>query len=152
MGARFSELCIDAVDPFALAEWWGQVLGCPVHREDDIAWLEPPDTVREIVFAPVPEPKTVKDRIHIDLSPHGCDQATELQRLLSLGATQIDVGQGEQDWVVLADPAGNVFCLPRGRFHEACRVGAALLPRGAADAPHKPGWSVRGCFDDPDVA
>ena len=60
----------------------------------------------------------MKDRLHIDLSPHGCDQATELERLLALGAKRIDIGQGEQTWVVLADPEGNEFCLLRGRFDE----------------------------------
>ena len=122
MSSRFSELVVDAKDPVALAEWWGRVLECPVQvdEEDDgvVAYLRPPDSVREIVFVPVTEPKTVKDRIHIDLSPHGCDQATELERLLSLGAKQIDIGQGEPSWHVLADPEGNEFCLLRGRFDE----------------------------------
>ena len=116
---------MDAHDPVALAEWWGRVLECPVQvdEEDDgvVAYLRPADSVREIVFVPVTEPKTVKNRLHIDLSPHGCDQATELERLLSLGAKQIDIGQGEQTWHVLADPEGNELCLLRGRFDEPQR-------------------------------
>ena len=122
MSARFSELVVDAHDPVALAEWWGRVLECPVQHEveDDgvVAYLKPPESVREIVFVPVPEGKTVKNRLHIDLSPHGVDQAAELERLLSLGATHIDIGQGDHTWVVLADPEGNEFCLLRGRFDE----------------------------------
>ena len=59
----------------------------------------------------VPEPKAVKNRLHIDLNPSGCDQAAELERLLALGARPTDVGQGDESWVVLADPEGNEFCL-----------------------------------------
>ena len=118
MSNRFSEIVIDALDPHALAEWWGRVLECPVELEDEDAYLRPPDSVREIVFEPVSEAKTVKNRVHIDLSPHGCDQATELERLLALGAKRVDIGQGEQTWVVLADPEGNEFCLLRTRFDE----------------------------------
>jgi predicted enzyme related to lactoylglutathione lyase len=64
-----------------------------------------------LVFVPVPEAKAVKNRLHIDLNPSGCDQAEELERLLSLGARQVDVGQVDVPWVVLADPEGNEFCL-----------------------------------------
>jgi hypothetical protein len=64
----------------------------------------------------VPEPKSVKNRIHIDLNPTGCEQPEELERLLALGAKRIDIGQGEQTWVVLADPEGNEFCLLRTRL------------------------------------
>jgi glyoxalase superfamily protein len=60
---------------------------------------------------PVPEAKTVKNRVHIDVNPTGVDQAEELERLLSLGATRVDIGQGDVPWVVLADPEGNEFCL-----------------------------------------
>ena len=120
MSARFSELVVDANDPVALAEWWGRVLECEVEKEEEddgvVAYLRPPESVREIVFVPVSEAKTVKNRLHIDLSPHGCDQAAELERLLALGATEIDIGQGDQTWHVLADPEGNEFCLLRGRF------------------------------------
>jgi hypothetical protein len=64
------------------------------------------------VFVPVPEAKTVKNRIHVDVNPLNCEPAEELERLLALGATKVDVGQGEDvPWVVLADPEGNEFCL-----------------------------------------
>jgi hypothetical protein len=64
-----------------------------------------------LTFVPVPEPKAVKNRVHPDLNPSGCDQATELERLLALGARRVDVGQGDASWIVLADPEGNEFCL-----------------------------------------
>ncbi len=123
MSARFSELCIDCRDPWALADWWASVLEVPVKEKSEedgtkIAFLAPSDSVRELVFIEVPEPKTVKNRLHLDLRPHGCDQATELERLKALGAKEIDIGQGDQTWHVLADPEGNEFCLLRGRFVE----------------------------------
>jgi hypothetical protein len=59
----------------------------------------------------VAEAKTVKNRVHIDVNPSGCDQAEELERLLGLGARPVDVGQGDVPWVVLADPEDNEFCL-----------------------------------------
>ena len=63
----------------------------------------------------MPEPKTIKNRLHIDVNPAGCDQAEELQRLQALGARQVDVGQRDAPWIVLADPEGNEFCLLRRR-------------------------------------
>ena len=66
---------------------------------------------RRLLFQDVPEGKTVKNRLHIDVNPVGCDQDEELERLLDLGATHTDIGQGEQSWVVLADPEGNEFCI-----------------------------------------
>jgi hypothetical protein len=63
----------------------------------------------------VPEEKTVKNRLHIDVSPSGSDQNAEVERVLALGATRADVGQGRDvSWVVLADPEGNEFCILRG--------------------------------------
>jgi hypothetical protein len=123
MSARFAELVVDAGDAWALADWWAQVLEVPVSEktEEDgvhLAVLAPPDTVRQIVFIDVPEGKTIKNRLHIDLRPHGCDQATELERLTALGAKEVDIGQGAQTWVVLADPEGNEFCLLQRPFDD----------------------------------
>jgi hypothetical protein len=78
----------------------------------------PGDPEPGLVFVPVPEGKTVKNRLHIDLAPGpDDDQAAEVDRLVQLGATRADVGQDERaTWVVLADPEGNEFCVlsPRG--------------------------------------
>ena len=57
----------------------------------------------------MPEGKSVKNRIHLDFTPD--DQDAEVSRLLALGARHVDIGQGEQSWVVLADPEGNEFCV-----------------------------------------
>ena len=57
-------------------------------------------------------PKTGKNRLHFDLAPPAdSDQQTEVDRLISLGATRLNIGQGDVDWVVMADPDGNAFCV-----------------------------------------
>jgi hypothetical protein len=79
-------------------------------------WVEPGDGhpdgggARPLLFLAVPERKRVKNRIHLDLRPD--NQAREVERLEALGATPVSVGQdGSEDWVVLADPEGNEFCV-----------------------------------------
>jgi hypothetical protein len=66
-----------------------------------------------LVFIKVPESKAVKNRLHIDVSPIDRGQDEEVERLLALGARRVDIGQGEQSWVVLADPEDNEFCVLR---------------------------------------
>ncbi|GAA2030337.1 VOC family protein [Nocardiopsis rhodophaea] len=68
-----------------------------------------------LTFAHVAEGKTVKNRLHIDVNPTDREQDDEVQRLLDLGARRVDVGQGDESWVVLADPEGNEFCVLAGR-------------------------------------
>jgi hypothetical protein len=68
-----------------------------------------------LTFAHVPEGKTGKNRLHLDLSPVDREQDEEVRRLLDLGARHADVGQGDESWVVLADPEGNEFCVLAGR-------------------------------------
>ena len=117
MGARLTEVVVDAADPGRLADFWAGVLGW--ERTDAYEGVveigSPEPGTPTLVFVPVPEPKVVKNRIHLDVSPSGCDQAEELARLRSLGAADVDVGQGDQTWFVLADPEGNEFCLLRTR-------------------------------------
>jgi predicted enzyme related to lactoylglutathione lyase len=114
MGAVLREIVIDCNDPARVAEFWSGVLGWEVQASDDVLWMSGsgapfPDLV--LVFAPVPEPKTTKNRVHLDVSPVGCDRDEEVARLEALGATRVDVGQGDQPWVVLADPEGNELCV-----------------------------------------
>ena len=124
MVSRFGELAIDCHNPRALAEFWCEVLGYTITDEGDglveIAPAPPsPDALREapvppaIVFAPVPESKTVKNRVHIDVNPIDRSQADEVERLIGLGARKVDIGQGDVHWVVMADPEGNEFCVLR---------------------------------------
>lgn len=112
MSLRFAEICLDANDTSALSHWWSQALGWPVEAaQDDGEWLlrAPAGQGPDWLFLPVPEPKSVKNRIHLDFTPD--DQQTEVRRLLEMGARHVDIGQGEQTWVVLADPEGNEFCV-----------------------------------------
>jgi hypothetical protein len=92
-------------------------LGYEITEDTEgVVSLEAPDrSAPGIDFVAVPEPKTVKNRLHIDLSPSDRDQAQEVERIVELGATRIDIGQGDVSWVVLADPEGNEFCLLRTR-------------------------------------
>lgn len=70
----------------------------------------------------VPEGKSIKNRLHLDLRTDGSSTEDELQRLLDLGARRVDVGQGpEVSWVVLADPEGNEFCLLSRTVQEMSR-------------------------------
>jgi len=111
MGLRFSEVCIDADDTHALASWWSTVLGWPAEDTDDgdVALRAPDGAGPDWLFLAVPEGKAVKNRLHFDFTPD--DQQAEVDRVLGLGARRVDIGQGEQSWVVLADPEGNEFCI-----------------------------------------
>ena len=119
MGLRWQCICVDSTDPAPLARWWSELLGWRItHEEEDEVVLEPPagspeDGVSpDLLFARVPEPKTGKVRLHIDLRPD--DQAAEVARAEAMGACRVDVGQGDDvTWVVLADPEGNEFCILR---------------------------------------
>ncbi len=117
MAAVVSEVCLDVKDVDAQAAFWSAALGVPATRstEEGEDWAELP--LRPglvLLLLQVPEPKTVKDRMHLDLSPRGCTQDEEVARLEGLGARRADVGQGpDASWVVLADPEGNEFCVLR---------------------------------------
>lgn len=111
MASRLYTITIDAHDAAALAEFWCQVLDYRVaFSKPDEVGIEPPnDASPAISFAPVPDEKVVKNRVHFDLVPD--DQAAEVERLLALGAHRVDIGQGAVSWVVMADPEGNEFCV-----------------------------------------
>lgn len=110
MALRFTDLCIDARDVHALGGWWAEALGWPQEVTDDgDVILRRPGGGPNWLFLEVPEGKTGKNRLHVDLTPD--DQQAEVDRLIALGARRVDIGQGEQSWVVLADPEGNEFCV-----------------------------------------
>ena len=116
MGLVVSHMAFDCTDPNLLAGWWARVLGWERVWEEDAddeeVGIRAPDRSAEWLFLRVPEAKSVKNRVHPDLRPpDGSDQATELARLLDLGARPVDIGQGDVPWHVLADPEGNEFCL-----------------------------------------
>ena len=94
--------------------FWSAALGWPLVWDQDLETaIQSPHGGTKITWGgPPQEPKVGKGRVHFDLAPPaGGDQQAEVDRLLSLGATPADIGQGETDWVVLADPDGNEFCV-----------------------------------------
>ncbi|BDX30797.1 hypothetical protein TUM20985_13440 [Mycobacterium antarcticum] len=113
MTLRFSDVCIDAADVHALGQWWSDALGWPAETTDDGDVQLRATAGPNLLFLAVPEGKTIKNRIHFDFTPD--DQQAEVDRLVGLGARHVDVGQGEQSWVVLADPEGNEFCVLSGK-------------------------------------
>ncbi|MFE0731714.1 VOC family protein [Streptomyces antibioticus] len=115
MALVWEQVVVDAADPVALGRWWAAALGWVVVNDapDEYEIRPARDRLPGLLFTPVPEGKQVKNRLHPDFRPE--DQAAEVARLLSLGARRTDVGQGEQSWVVLADPEGNEFCVLSGR-------------------------------------
>ena len=122
MASRASNFCIDAHDIQGQARWWAQVLEdfrLPTEEElgedgwdEDEAGLIGPDD-RYLLFLKVPEPKTVKNRMHICLRPTDRSRDEEIDRILGLGATLVDdLRRGpDKGWAVLADPEGNEFCV-----------------------------------------
>jgi hypothetical protein len=124
MPSAVSVIAIDALNPRAVADFWCAVLGWEVLEEEDgIIGIGPADgTPPTIDVCPVPEPKAVKNRLHLDLRADGVTRDEELKRLLDLGAERVDVGQpADASWVVLADPEGNEFCLLLRTVQEAAR-------------------------------
>jgi predicted enzyme related to lactoylglutathione lyase len=102
----------DCADPRAMARFWGQAMDWTVREvTDDFAWLRSAKDVGPYLeFVRTPDVKTVKNRTHLDLAPYtGDDQAADVARLRALGATDVDLGQGEVAWSCLADPEGNEF-------------------------------------------
>jgi len=119
MTIRVQCLCIDSNDPDKLASFWTDVLGWRrTYDTDHEVVLEPPKgspedgVAPDLLFLRVPEEKSVKNRLHLDLRPD--DQDAEVRRVEGLGARRVSVGQGaDASWVVLADPEGNEFCILR---------------------------------------
>ena len=119
MPTRLVHLVVDANDPAALARFWAGALGWVIADETaeevDIwpaGYQYPDPSAVALVFVPVPEPKTAKDRVHLDLATTSAVHQAELvSRLQDLGAAPADIGQGDVPWAVLADPEGNEFCV-----------------------------------------
>lgn len=100
----------------ATGYFWAEAIGWPVVYDEhgDVAVRAPDGTGPFLTFGPPGVNKTGKNRLHLDLVPdEGEDQDAEVERLLALGATRVDIGQGDVPWVVLADPDGNELCVLR---------------------------------------
>jgi hypothetical protein len=158
MATRLVHLAADAADPGRLARFWSAALQWEITGEEagEVEVWPPgyhyPDPVAlPLVFVPVPEPKTAKNRVHLDLATtSAAHQGAEVRRLLGLGATLADIGQGDVAWTVLADPEGNEFCVlePRPQYRDTGPVAAVVAD--CADplslAPfwsQAAGWTVR---------
>ncbi|MEW2380532.1 VOC family protein [Micromonospora sp. NPDC047707] len=114
MPSRLAVIAIDAVRPRLIADFWCAVLGWQVVDEDaEVITIAASDRSWPMIdVAAVPEGKVIKNRLHFDLRADGVSTAAELDRLLTLGARRVDVGQpADASWIVLADPEGNEFCL-----------------------------------------
>ncbi len=118
MPSAVLNVTFDCFDARLVAEFWSKVTGYPLERVDmpgNEFWVaSPPDGQwPRLVFVTVPEPKAVKNRVHLDMMPVESTQAEELGRLCRLGATVVDDRRANDPggWVVLADPEGNEFCI-----------------------------------------
>lgn len=111
MTLEWEQVTVDADDPGRLGRWWAAALGWViVDDEPDVVEIRPtPDRVPGLLFLRADDSKRAKNRLHLDFRPD--DQASEVERLLALGASRVDIGQGDAPWVVLADPEGNEFCV-----------------------------------------
>ena len=135
------QVVIDSSAPHELADWWAEALGWQIEAQDEafigrmvetgaaseedttqhrgaLVWkvgaaLHSPDPGRpRVLFQLVPEPKTVKNRVHLDIRVGAERREAEVARLVGLGATELWRGaQGPFEWVTLADPEGNEFCV-----------------------------------------
>ena len=118
MYSAILNVTFDCHDPKVVAAFWSGVTGYGVEEvasPGNPYWVasRPDQGWPRLVFVPVPEPKLLKNRVHLDVLPVEHDQSKELVRLLALGATVVDDRRDLKPggWVVLADPEGNEFCL-----------------------------------------
>jgi Glyoxalase-like domain len=121
MPARISCVCIDAIAPRPVADFWAAVLGWDVVEEGDegISLASPRRDLPTLDIVPVPEAKQVKNRLHLDLRADRTSFEAEVGRIEGLGARRVDVGQDpDVTWIVFADPEGNEFCLLRRTVQE----------------------------------
>ncbi len=124
---RVSNITFDCADPYALVQFWSEVTGFPEDPEngnepgDPEGLLVAPDNQVNLLFIKVPEPKSVKNRVHLDFMPTERTRDEEVARLLTIGANLVDDHRQPDGtgWVVFADPEGNEFCVERSAAERA---------------------------------
>jgi len=124
---RVHNITFDCDDPYALVQFWSEVTGFPEDPEngnepgDPEGLLVAPDNQVNLLFIKVPEPKSVKNRVHLDFTPTERTRDEEVARLLTIGATLVDDHRQPDGagWVVFADPEGNEFCIERSDAERA---------------------------------
>jgi predicted enzyme related to lactoylglutathione lyase len=119
MATRLVQVNMKARDDVALGSFWAQALGWGISSEapgvtnlepEGFAYPDPAAVCLDLVASP--EPKTAKNRVHLDLATTSAAHQAELvTRLKDLGAKPADIGQGDVPWTVMADPEGNEFCV-----------------------------------------
>ncbi len=108
--ATFRDIVIDCAEPIPLARFWSEVLGYAIgYQDDDEVRLDPLDEPFRVWLVRVPEPKTVKNRVHVDVN---LATGMGLEQLVQLGAKVLHPFGSipGASWAVLADPEGNEFC------------------------------------------
>jgi hypothetical protein len=113
MALTITNIVFDCANPAALATFWAAALGYATNTDDpEHVWAYDPSRRKPyLLFNKVPEPKTVKNRVHLDLYTN--DMEVEVARLVALGACKLYfVDEQGQQWWVMADPEGNEFCVP----------------------------------------
>ena len=119
--SRVGDLVVDCRDPKLVADFWCTALGFEEYDADEtgVAIRDPSGTDRGILFQIVPESKSVKNRLHLDLVPP-TTMKEEVERLLAAGATeQRYVEEGGSYWTTMEDPEGNEFCVLRSDSERA---------------------------------
>ena len=120
MAARLQNIAVDAKNSYELAQFWANVLDFvpdeehPLNPDMEENFIGPRDGKGPgLLFMNVPESKTIKNRLHLDMDSDG-DRDAEVQRIVDLGATVVETKFYRDDgsgWMVLADPEGNEFCV-----------------------------------------
>jgi catechol 2,3-dioxygenase-like lactoylglutathione lyase family enzyme len=116
VGVGLDTVTFDCADPVRVATFWAAALGFELAEADPEGSFvrDPSGRTRGIFFQPVPEPKTAKNRVHLDVRPD-TSMAEEVERLKALGATVRGfLEEGGSFWTQMRDPEGNEFCVLRG--------------------------------------
>ena len=127
MTVRVHYMTFDCADALKLARFWSGLTGWHVFYDEDPEVLVSetlPPTGPCLLFIPVPEGKTAKNRLHLDLMPTDCTRDEQVERALGLGATIIGDHRKEDGtgWVTMADPEGNEFCVERSAGERTARA------------------------------
>jgi hypothetical protein len=137
MPLQLPQVNLKARDEVALGRFWAGALGWEMDSEAPgvtnltpagFPWPDPSAVCIDLVR--VPDPETVRYRVHLDLATTSAEHQAELvARLTELGATPADIGQGDVPWTVMADPEGNVFCVlePREIYRDTGPIAAVVV-------------------------
>jgi glyoxalase superfamily protein len=162
MATRLVHLVIDSADPHRIGQFWADALGWEIAADDpDEVEVMPPGFVYPgpsalpLVFVLVTEPKKTKNRVHLDLASTSPEHfASLVERMLSLGASRLDIGQGDVPWEVMADPDGNEFCVlePRPEYADTGPIAAIVVDSADREASAQfwlaaGGWPITGSDD-----